>query len=329
MHFIPVHFFLTSGLYYLNFREQRSTGKVCIFAKVKKMKTSKLTPLLSLLMLATTFACESVEDVRQYAAIETYPDDTVLAMAPVKRALIVIAHDDDMCAIAGTVSQLNKSNWEIGVLSLSRTPERNAAHIAACRTILDTVMFVDLKQDQIRNDRQEAYYAIPKDSFNVVFNRELIEEEYLRKITEFDPAIIFTLDNEIGGYGHPEHVLVSQIVVDLAAQKRITPSYIYQSVYTDHMENSIMKRHSVRMKSWGFPGDEWDKAKQIYGVKGMPEPTVQVNIQSAAKEKMAYLRSYEERERKILGFFIPEFEKYEAEEYFQIFDREFFRVIKN
>ncbi|HEY0743852.1 MAG TPA: PIG-L family deacetylase [Chryseosolibacter sp.] len=296
------------------------------------MKIPKLTLVLTLLMLAAAFACESVEDVRQYAAIETYPTDTVLAMVPVKKALIVIAHDDDMCAIAGTASLLNKSNWEVGVLSLYRTSERNAAHIEACRNILDTVMFVDLKPEQIRNDREEnrkGYYAVPRDSLNIIFNRQLMEDEYLRKIREFHPSVIFTLDNEMGGYGHPEHVLVSQIVVDLAAEKQIQPFYIYQSVYTDHMENSIMKRHAARMKSWGFPGDEWDQAKQIYGVKGMPEPTVQINIQSAAKEKMAYLRSYEERERKTLGFFIPEFEKYDAEEYFQIFDREFFRVIKN
>ena len=89
-----------------------------------------------------------------------------------------------------------------------------------------------------------------------------------------------------------------------------------------------MKRHSERMKSWGFPGNEWDYAKKVYRVEGMPEPTVQVKIAGEAQQKMDYLRSYNKRERKTVGFFIPEFEKYSAEEYFTIFDREFFRVIK-
>jgi len=131
----------------------------------------------------------------------------------------------------------------------------------------------------------------------------------------------------MGGYGHPEHVLVSQMVIDLSEEQRITPLYIYQSVFTDHMENTIMRRHAERMKSWGFPGDEWDNAKRIYGVEGMPEPTVEIIIKSEAQFKMDYLRSYNKRERKTLGFFIPEFEKYRAEEYFTIFDREFFRVL--
>jgi hypothetical protein len=81
------------------------------------------------------------------------------------------------------------------------------------------------------------------------------------------------------------------------------------------------------MKSWGFPGDEWEVAKKIYMVEGMPEPTVQINITSEAQLKMDYLRSYNKREREVLGFFIPEFEEYTAEEYFTVFDREFFRVI--
>lgn len=282
-------------------------------------------------MIAGLISCSRREDVRQYAAIESYPDDTILQRIENRRAMIVIAHDDDMCAIAGTASLLNRNGWEIAVVSIARNPERDAAQVKACSRILDTVMFAQLTAKQIRNDNEaerESYYAFPRDSFEIVFNKGIIEEEYLKHINHFKPEVIFTLDNEIGGYGHPEHVLVSQMVIDLAAGGRITPSYIYQSVYTDHMENSIMQRHSERMKSWGFPGDEWDNAKKIYGVNGMPEPTVQINISGEAVPKMDYLRSYNKRERKTLGFFVPEFEKYDAAEYFSIFDREFFRIIK-
>jgi hypothetical protein len=43
---------------------------------------------------------------------------------------------------------------------------------------------------------------------------------------------------------------------------------------------------------------------------------------------MEYLKSYNERERKTIGFYIPAFEEYSALEYFKVFDREFFNVIK-
>jgi N-acetylglucosamine malate deacetylase 2 len=293
-------------------------------------KTNAGLYLIVIIMLAALSACNSREEIIQFAPVETYPDDTLLQTIHVKRAMIVIAHDDDMCAMAGTMSLLNKAGWEIAVVSITKTAERNASQIEACRHILDTVIFAELSPGQIRNDSEEereSYYAFPKDSFDIVFNMPVIEEEFVRHINSFNPAVIFTLDSDMGGYGHPEHVLISQMVIDLSVEQRITPLYIYQSVFTDHMENTIMRRHSERMKSWGFPGDEWEVAKKIYMADGMPEPTVQINITGEAQLKMDYLRSYNKREREVLGFFIPEFERYTAEEYFKVFDREFFRVL--
>jgi hypothetical protein len=43
---------------------------------------------------------------------------------------------------------------------------------------------------------------------------------------------------------------------------------------------------------------------------------------------MGYLLSYNERERKTMGFYVPAFEDYSATEYFSVFNREFYRVIK-
>lgn len=290
----------------------------------------KLVWFFLVMITAGFISCKPREDVRKFAAIESYSEDTILSRILLKKAMIVIAHDDDMCAMAGTASKLNKAGWEIAVISFSKSPERNAAQIEATREILDTAMFVHLKPEQIRNDlhaEMKSYYAIPRSAFDSVFNIDLIKENYLKAIHDFSPEIIFSLDNEFGGYGHAEHVLVSQIVLDLIEEGKISPKYVYQSVYTDHMENSIMERHSRRMKSWGFPGDEWEQAKKVYQVNGMPEPNVQINISGEEELKMKYLRSYNKRERKTLGFFIPEFERYKAKEYFSIFDREFYRII--
>lgn len=289
----------------------------------------KLTTIVYSVLLCFFISCKK-EEVKQYAATEVYPEDSLLNSIKQKRAVIVLAHDDDMCAMSGTAAKLNSNGWEIGVISLSKTEARNQAQIKACRNILDTVMFVKLSHDELRNDLnvvENPYEALPKSKFSEVFNMPLIEQKYIELINLMKPSVVFTLDNKIGGYGHPEHVMVSQMVIDLAKRGIITPSYIYQSVYTDHMENSIMKRHSHRMKSWGFPGDGWENAKNTYMVDGMPEPTVQINIKQQATVKMDYLKSYNERERKTIGFFIPAFEDYSAEEYFEIFDREFFRVI--
>ena len=190
-------------------------------------------------------------------------------------------------------------------------------------------MFFDFEEQNFRLDSTGINYtAVPKEKFKVLFNRSLVKEKLREQVNDFNPSVIFTLDNEIGGYGHPEHVFISQLVLDLAKTDSLNTSYIYQSVYTNHMESSIMERHSIRMKSWGFPGDGWDKAKEAYKVDGMPEPTVQINISKEAQSKMDYLKSYNKRERKTMGFFVPAFEDYSAKDYFKIFDREFYRIIK-
>ena len=288
--------------------------------------------IVTILLAGLVVSCSEREDVTQYAPTETYPDDNTLDGIASKKAMIVIAHDDDMCAMTGTISMLNKKGWDIRVISIRKDEDRNEAHRKACSRLLDSVMFFNFDPAKLRiepEDGQNLYDAIPKDQFEKVFNRPLVEQEIQKKINQFQPSVIFTLDSEMGGYGHPEHVFISQLVVDLAKADSIQPEYIYQSVYTDHMEKTIMARHSKRMKSWGFPGDGWERAKAAYNTpEGMPEPTVQINITSEAQAKMNYLKSYNKRERKTMGFFIPAFEFYSAEEYFNIFDREFYRVIK-
>jgi LmbE family N-acetylglucosaminyl deacetylase len=283
-----------------------------------------------LLSSVALLGCKSIDHIIPYAPTETYPDDDKLATIEEKRAMVIVAHDDDMCMTAGTISKLNKDGWNIRVLSLPQAPERNQAHIKACSFILDSVLFFDMPRDAHRRDLdtvERAYDPIPREQFNTIYDTKTLAEQIINEVYEFSPSIIFTLDNEIGGYGHPDHVMISQLVVDLAKAKFIQPQYIYQNVYTDHMENSIMKRHAERLQSWGLPNNGWERSKEVYGVSGMPEPTVQVNIFSEAKEKMSYLKSYNEREQKTIGFFVPLFYDYKAEDYFGVFDREFYRVI--
>jgi LmbE family N-acetylglucosaminyl deacetylase len=287
-----------------------------------------LLPFVGLLL--TIASCNKKENVTQYAPIENYPDDTLLSKVSNKKAMIVIAHDDDMSAMTGTLSQLNKKGWEIITLSFPQTPERNEAHIKACGPIVDSVTFFSFPHEKFRNDidkNETLYKAIPLEHFGKIFNKRLVQEELIKKVRAFNPSIIFTLDHIIGAYGHPEHVFISSLVLELAQADSINPSFIYQNVYTPHMIESIMLRHSKRMKEWGYPDDGWEHTKATYNVKGTPEPTTQVNIESEAEIKMDFLKSYNERERKTIGFYIPAFEDYSAKEYFKIFNREFFKVI--
>lgn len=295
------------------------------------MKNSKIAFVL-VLITSVLCSCKAIEDVTQYAPVEHFPDDSILMSLENRKALIMTAHDDDMCGMSGTMSKLNRAGWEIKHIVLSGfDAKREQAHINAGKFVLDTILFMDIL-DKCRNDLDTveiAHRAIPKDRFSSVFNYAIVEPELIRLINDFAPSVVFSMDNEIGGYGHPDHVFISQVVLDLAKAGKIAPQYIYQNVMTDHYEQTVIgERHSARMKKWGYAGDGWEHAKKTYNVSGTPEPDVQINIFSEAENKMNYLMSYEERERKTMGFYIPAFFEYQAEEYFKIFDREFFRIIK-
>jgi len=291
---------------------------------------------LLLVSILICIACKKErEDITQFAPTsqEVYPSDTILQNVKIKKAMIIIAHDDDMSAMSGTISKLNKIGWEIEVLSFHKDKERDKAQKLACRSILDRVTFFDMNYTQWRLDvnkreQEELYLPIEKEKFTKIFNYKIVEDELLKRVNNFNPSVVFTLDNEVGAYGHPEHVFISQLVLDMAKSKKIPITYIYQSVYTPHMTSSIMMRLSKKLVEWGFKGDSWEIAKKTYKAKGMPKPTTQIQITSEAKEKMNYLNSYNERERKTIGFFIPAFEEYSADEYFKTFDREFFNIIK-
>ncbi len=271
----------------------------------------------------------TVEQLKGFAATETYPNDTFLDTVSNKKALIIVAHDDDDCAMSGTIAKLTAKGWTIKQLSLQthalQATGKNPADII-CQG--NELILEDGYYRKGLDTMKNPYVPIPYETIKEQFLRDKVANALIQKVNEFKPSVIFTLDNEKGGYGHPEHIFVSQLVKDLFETGKINVQKVYQSVYTNHMEAEIVDKWlAERMKKWGFPHAS-TIANKLYGIDGMPEPTVQINILEAAETKMQYLKAYDEDVRKNLRKFIPYYEEFDAQIYFGIFDREFFRVIE-
>lgn len=271
----------------------------------------------------------SVEELRKFAATETYPEDSYLDKSTNKRALIIVAHDDDDCGMAGTIARLTDNGWTIRQLSLTQHlmpgANKNAAHIICegnepilngqpYRMGLDTM--------------KTPYLPIPYKEIDEQFFTERVSEAIAKKVNEFRPSVIFTLDDVKGGYGHPEHIFVSRLVLRLFKEGLLSNERIYQSVYTDHMEKEIVDTWlQAQMKKWGYPHAS-TIANELYGIDGMPAPNVQISIEAYGDTKMAYLRAYPEAVKKNLRKFLPYYEEFEAKTYFSVFDKEYFRVME-
>ena len=293
------------------------------------MKTFKLITLA--LLIITITACKvkpTVEDLKIFAATEIYPEDTYLDTVTNKRALIIVAHDDDDCMMSGTIAKLTANGWTIKQLSFEvhNTPgeNRNAAHIICegSEKILEDGLYRP-GEDTMKY----PYMPIPYDEIKKQFLYDKVAAGLIKRINEFNPSVLFTLDNIKGGYGHPDHIFLSQLVLDLFNGGIISTQRIYQSVLTKHIEAEIDKYVTPKMEKWGYPQAS-PAANALYGIDGMPEADVQINITDQAEIKMAYLRAYPENVRKNLRKFLIYYEEFDAETYFSVWDREFFRVIE-
>jgi LmbE family N-acetylglucosaminyl deacetylase len=270
----------------------------------------------------------TIEELKEFSATETYPEDNCLDTITNKKALIIVAHDDDDCMMSGTIAKLTANGWTIKQLSFEahKIPgeDRNPAHIICegYELILEDGLFRP-GVDTVKY----SYMPIPYEEINKRFLYEKVALALVTRINEFNPSVLFTLDNIKGGYGHPDHIFLSQLVLDLFEEDKISGQWIYQSVLTKHMEAEIDKWMTPKMEKWGYPQAS-PAANELYGIDGMPEADVQINITAHAETKMAYLRAYPENVRKNLRKFLFYYEAFDAETYFSIFDREFFRVIE-
>ncbi len=295
------------------------------------MKNSLLF-LFSILFMFLTACNEkpSLEELKKFAATENYPNDIFLDTVSNKKALVIVAHDDDDCAMSGTVAKLTANGWQIKQLSLQ-------SHIVA-KTGKNPAPIICQGNELILEDgyyrkgldtMKTAYLPIPYAEIENQFLTEKVALAITEKVNEFNPSVIFTLDDLKGGYGHPEHIFISKLVLHLFKTKKNTTQKIYQSVYTNHMESEIVDKWlKAKMEKWGYPNAS-EIANAMYKIDGMPEPTTQINIVEVADKKRQYLMEYDESVRKNLRKFIPYYEEFDAKTYFRIFDREFFRVIEN
>jgi len=288
--------------------------------------------LYVVLFLVVGFIAWHIYFVNSMMAVESYPVDTFLAEEENKVAAIIVAHDDDNAILVGTTAKLVKEGWKVYQFSFRDEDEpRNERLVQASKTVCSAVEFIEIGSDIYRNDldtNQRAYLPIALADFDKVFNPDTVLQEIDRKIREYKPSVIFSLDDSIGGYGHPDHVFLSQLTRIYCQARKGQDGFsvkrIYQSVYPPSMEQAILVDHMNMWNTFNI----FEHASEVYESKGgMPLPDVEVNIYEASEEKMAYYRGLGGHEQRNVRKFVPYFDRYPHWLYFYMFDREFFRVI--
>lgn len=257
---------------------------------------------------------------------DSYPLDSFLQSQTNKTALIIVAHDDDAIAMSGTIALLCSNGWEVRKLcfyqgwknkeSFRQRDLKNAANLLG----MASVEYHNIELRKNPQNIEKPWLPIPFNDFKNAYKTDTALYHIDNFIKTYNPSVIFTLDDIIGGYGHPDHVLISKLIVDYCKQRLNDSSFkvnaIYQAVFDPSMNERILKDTKV-----------FQLAKEIYQVQSSPKPDVYISLEGYETVKKKAMLSFTTEQNSLTKIW-PFYNYYPANVYFKIFDKEYYRVLK-
>ncbi|MFT3826627.1 MAG: PIG-L family deacetylase [Chitinophagaceae bacterium] len=273
------------------------------------------------IILVTAHLCY----LQSMTAAETYPADNYLSSVSRKKALIVTAHDDDAYSFSGTIFKLVADGWDISQVCFRRTDdERNQLFykVTNRQGLTNTIL---LSMPYRKDTSYNAWLPFPVERFPEVFNIDTVYNALATLIDSLQPSVIFSLDDSIGGYGHPDHVFISKQVINYCNNNKARPGFpvqkVYQAVFPPSMARSIL------LKNTTSDINLYKMGQQQYHCTGMPLPDVSVNIYPYARQKKTYMNGFSAHDRKNISKISPWYNWYPSWVYFRIFNKEYFRIV--
>jgi LmbE family N-acetylglucosaminyl deacetylase len=260
------------------------------------------------------------------ASADSYPEDTFLKQEKNKTAIIITAHDDDAVSMAGTISKLTAQGWNVKQMCFyqeykkhnKETRKSNLEFVAKLQGMKEVEHHDIVLRDNIESI-EIPWAVFPKDQFDDVYHTKQAKSLIEQFILKNKPSVIFTLDDSIGGYGHPDHILISQLITDYCksyqSDSAFTIQRIYQAVFDPSMNERILKDVQA-----------YQIAKELYQFDQTPLPTVSIDLDGVESIKKEALQAYVTEQNSLRKVW-PFYRFYPAKIYFGIFNKEYYRVL--
>jgi len=237
-----------------------------------------------------------------------------------------VAHDYDAIGSAGTVAMRAQQGWDIHMVCFYSSvwrPEDNPARKKEVKQMVDIqhISGVDMINFNIHRSafKKESWMPVPYAEFDMDMKTDSLKALVGQAIDKYQPTIIFTLDDVIGGYGHPEHILVSRCIDTICRQKKSAPGFSVQRIY------QVVCPQSQTERTIGH-NPAYIAAKKVYNCTGMPAPDVQIDIYNNAEQKKDLMTAYVSQQRNIRKFW-PYYNWCPYWIYFKINPNEYFKII--
>lgn len=234
-------------------------------------------------------------------------------------ALFIFPHPDDEIVCAGTIATLKQQGWKVNLLTLTQgKPEekeiRKAEWQNAVKALaIDGSQLLDLPNNSWEDIQANKlhFWDQQMDSVrNIIYNA----------IKQYSPSLLFTYDEVMGGYGHPEHRLTASATHKVFEQHKddssFAPIAIMQITLSDQLEKALLGSL-----------DSYKKAVAGSG-KDLPAPDIAFDITSVWPVKGKAASVYTSQYKTLRKFYLLP-DQTDTTKHYSAFSREYYtKVIK-
>ncbi len=272
--------------------------------------------ILAILSLTVLYSCSDNRiDYEKFKESQDYNVPLFVDTFENKTALFIFPHPDDEIVCAGTISQLKKNNWIVNLLTLTqgqpneKTTRKNEWSEAVKALAIDNYEILDLPNNSWDN--------IIKNNITFWYdNTDSLEKIIHQSIQKYSPAVLFTYDTALGGYGHPEHRISALAATNVFQKHKQDTSFTVQRIFQISLPE---KQEQLMLKS----SESYQNAKKITGNSSLPEPTVAFNIFEFWHIKRNAAAVYQSQRGSLKKFFLlPEIR--DTTVHYKTFDREYY-----
>ena len=229
-----------------------------------------------------------------------------------KRIMAIWAHPDDEITSAGTLSALTSADADLTLIYL--TAGEAARDTGYSREELAKVRREEAKAAGALLGASHVEVLDCPDSGLTTTDPDMAKAAIAGLIERFQPGVIVSFDEQVGFYGHPDHIQTGRWVREVVDAGAPSVTRLYQATLPKALVSRALKL--VQAFRDNYPTDP---------ARGLPPATLAFPIARQARTKRRLLDVHKSQ-AKIIADVQPYYDRVPAWLYYRLFDREYFTL---
>ncbi len=232
-----------------------------------------------------------------------------------KRVLVVFPHPDDEITLAGTVCRLKAEGFETSVVYLTQGEAGSTGGLTERSQLGETRSLEAREAARILGFDRFAIHGFPDSGLENV-SLDTLKQVVLDEINSFRPSVVFTFDDKVGLYGHPDHRATARAVFELVRGQQGQTGFPVRRVYGVTLPPGMIK---AAMKVSATFAARYPKEPGA----GLPAPDFAVTATPFGQQKHGAVKAHK-TQWQVLGDLQPLNGLIPPKIYYWVFAKEYF-----